>query len=390
MDEIPEDLWSFSVPSLCSLQNNDISSSTLKMKLTNTTSELDFQRFLQEFSIDHDTYVSKPPSSIDNNQKMVAQCNSSPTKIGINNKEISSSTPTIRDPKEYETYLKHRLDKTCDKIKASIPTNNTSPQESTSTPHESNRNLGSQSSTERPTEYDLLSNVQGNKDDSASGRHQVDSGSSMPLQVMAPLQSEEQCSDELEEELVMTKHPYYNDAKKMRRLLQNRESARRSRKKKQVQENEIEKQVAELKADQDSKTKLVIELSHRFSEEVVNNRLLQAKIEILKAKIKMAEDTLKRVDNSMEKQQNLHFSMVASNMDPSFVLVQHDPHRQSCVLPSSNTYDMQSNKGYMHLSRCHEAADHTSEHSMDCLENSHRHIYLDENFESNHERRDKK
>ncbi|MBA0860138.1 hypothetical protein Goshw_014418 [Gossypium schwendimanii] len=85
------------------------------------------------------------------------------------------------------------------------------------------------------------------------------------------------------------------DAKRARRMLSNRESARRSRRRKQAQLNELEAQVGQLRVEHSTLLKRLTNMNHKYDEAAVDNRIMKADIETLRAKVKMAEETVKRV-----------------------------------------------------------------------------------------------
>lgn len=85
------------------------------------------------------------------------------------------------------------------------------------------------------------------------------------------------------------------DAKRARRMLSNRESARRSRRRKQAHLTELETQVSQLRGENSSLLERFSDISHKYNEAAVDNRVLKADVETLRAKVKMAEETVKRV-----------------------------------------------------------------------------------------------
>ncbi|MBA0680884.1 hypothetical protein Goari_012560 [Gossypium aridum] len=85
------------------------------------------------------------------------------------------------------------------------------------------------------------------------------------------------------------------DAKRVRRMLSNRESARRSRRRKQAHLTELETQVSQLRVENATLLKRLTDISQKYNESAVDNRVLKADVETLRAKVKMAEDSVKRI-----------------------------------------------------------------------------------------------
>eukprot|EP00252_Welwitschia_mirabilis_P007749 TRINITY_DN19418_c0_g1_i2.p1 TRINITY_DN19418_c0_g1~~TRINITY_DN19418_c0_g1_i2.p1 ORF type:complete len:216 (+),score=54.29 TRINITY_DN19418_c0_g1_i2:319-966(+) len=86
-----------------------------------------------------------------------------------------------------------------------------------------------------------------------------------------------------------------SDVKRMRRMISNRESARRSRRRKQAHLSDLEMQVAQLRVENASLFKRLTEMSQKYSEAAVDNRVLRADVEALRAKVKMAEEYVARI-----------------------------------------------------------------------------------------------
>ncbi|PKA63322.1 Light-inducible protein CPRF2 [Apostasia shenzhenica] len=82
-------------------------------------------------------------------------------------------------------------------------------------------------------------------------------------------------------------------------MLSNRESARRSRRRKQAHLSELEAQVSQLRVENSSLLKRLTDINQKYTEAAVDNRILKADVETLRAKVKMAEDTVKRVTASI-------------------------------------------------------------------------------------------
>ncbi|RID47093.1 hypothetical protein BRARA_I03719 [Brassica rapa] len=85
------------------------------------------------------------------------------------------------------------------------------------------------------------------------------------------------------------------DVKRARRMLSNRESARRSRRRKQEQMNEFDTQVNQLRAEHSTLLGRLGDMNQKYDAAAVDNRILRADIETLRTKVKMAEETVKRV-----------------------------------------------------------------------------------------------
>ncbi|KAL1212583.1 Basic leucine zipper 9 [Cardamine amara subsp. amara] len=85
-----------------------------------------------------------------------------------------------------------------------------------------------------------------------------------------------------------------NDHKRIRRMHSNRESARRSRKRKQEYLVDLESQVDSLKGDNSTLYKELIDATQQFRSAGTNNRILKSDVETLRVKVKLAEDLVAR------------------------------------------------------------------------------------------------
>jgi len=84
------------------------------------------------------------------------------------------------------------------------------------------------------------------------------------------------------------------DVKRMRRMVSNRESARRSRKRKQAHLVDLETQVDQLRGENASLFKQLTDANQQFTTAVTDNRILKSDVEALRVKVKLAEDTVAR------------------------------------------------------------------------------------------------
>ncbi|KAL0668975.1 hypothetical protein Bca4012_031679 [Brassica carinata] len=117
------------------------------------------------------------------------------------------------------------------------------------------------------------------------------------------------------------------DVKRARRMLSNRESARRSRRRKQEQMNEFDTQVGQLRGEHSTLLSRLSDMNHKCDAAAVDNRILRADIETLRTKVKMVEETVKRVTGVNP----LHWAR--PNMGTP---LNNTPSDSSRILPNSN------------------------------------------------------
>ncbi|KAM1032101.1 hypothetical protein ACFX13_036590 [Malus domestica] len=106
---------------------------------------------------------------------------------------------------------------------------------------------------------------------------------------------EDSDDDDLEGDIEINENMDPSGVKRARRMLSNRESARRSRRRKQAQMSELETQVGQLRVEHSGLLKRLTDVNQKYDNAAVDNRILRADIETLRAKVKMAEESVKRV-----------------------------------------------------------------------------------------------
>ncbi|XP_043714994.1 bZIP transcription factor RISBZ4 [Telopea speciosissima] len=84
------------------------------------------------------------------------------------------------------------------------------------------------------------------------------------------------------------------DLKRKRRMVSNRESARRSRRRKQEHLVELESQVDKLRGENASLYKKLNDATQQFHEAATDNRVFKSDVEALRVKVKLAEDMVAR------------------------------------------------------------------------------------------------
>ncbi|KAK4435664.1 Basic leucine zipper 9 [Sesamum alatum] len=84
------------------------------------------------------------------------------------------------------------------------------------------------------------------------------------------------------------------DTKRIKRMVSNRESARRSRRRKQAHLADLEQQAEQLRGEHASLFKQLADATQQFKDATTNNRVLKSDVEALRAKVKLAEDMVAR------------------------------------------------------------------------------------------------
>ncbi|XP_058770548.1 light-inducible protein CPRF2-like [Vicia villosa] len=294
VDEIPEHFWSPPIH----VSGDDESS-----KMSRSASEWAFQRFLQEASV---SATSPPPSSpladVDTQSKPTTIA---PMDAGVlSNGHPHPPPPVAVDSEEYRAVLKSKLNLACAAVamtRGSLPKS----QDPASFPEN-----GSQSSN--PTQVGSQPVFEGS---APSGNdppvlQDKDAKVSPAIPSIPPVQKKTVVAirpstsgssrdlsddDEAEGETDMNDNTDPADVKRVRRMLSNRESARRSRRRKQAHLTELETQVSQLRGENSSLVKRLSDVSQKYTDSAVDNRVLKADVETLRAKVKMAEETVKRI-----------------------------------------------------------------------------------------------
>ncbi|XP_051130063.1 basic leucine zipper 9-like [Andrographis paniculata] len=84
------------------------------------------------------------------------------------------------------------------------------------------------------------------------------------------------------------------EIKRIKRMVSNKLSARRSRKRKQEHLAELEQQVELLRGESESLYKQLADATQQYKDSTTNNRVLRSDVEALRAKVKLAEDMVTR------------------------------------------------------------------------------------------------
>ncbi|CAM8928731.1 unnamed protein product [Rhodiola kirilowii] len=324
--------------------------------MNRSSSEWAFQRFLDD--------VLKPQDS-DDNRNFQQQHNHVNHSNSGNSDEVveiskpvnsvstrtgSSSSSVSIKPDDYHAALKRQLDLACAAValsrKASVspePAASATALPADRLPRASFHVHGGSKATGPPKSLPL-----------AQTRVSVDFSASNDKAKLPAIQVKSSTSgssrdqsedDELDGEAETTENMGRTDDKRARRMLSNRESARRSRRRKQEHMSELETQAAQLKVEHSSLLKNLNESNQKYTEASVNLRVLKADVETLRAKVMMAEEKVKRLTGlntlqpfsdvqrlNMTFNSNLH-TTITNSMLPSTNHLTHLP----TALPARNS-----------------------------------------------------
>ncbi|KAJ0966436.1 hypothetical protein J5N97_027574 [Dioscorea zingiberensis] len=298
VDEISEPFWAPSpAPSAAEVAAG---AGAGRGPMNRSPSEWFFEKFLEEAAVRDSSLISSmktagnpsPNSDSNPNASVASSVVSSKGGGGGDVAEVKRQPQQAADlvedvdPGEYAALLKQKLDMYCAAVAmsrgssaklqdSSVADNSQASQVgSQATINEANAGGGIVGTPAVPVVQNSI--VQGKSANSGSSREQSD-------------------EDDLEGEAETNESMDNTDAKRVRRMLSNRESARRSRRRKQAHLSELETQVSQLRVDNSSLLKRLTDINQKYNEAAVDNRILKADVETLRAKVKMAEDSVKRV-----------------------------------------------------------------------------------------------
>ncbi|XP_026449871.1 light-inducible protein CPRF2-like [Papaver somniferum] len=300
--------------STTTMDDDDLS---MKNQMMNrSSSEWTFQKFLQE--AETHTLPSSSSSVTNNNEEVVeikepVILNPPPNHSQPSDLSANGSVPI--DSEEYQTILKRRLEMACAAVAlsrassaksqdfSSVAYNGSPTQASGTTQLASSQasgttQMGSQAAGKGPGH-----GISMEQDKAVKGPLGIPAlpavlqkKSGVQIGRTTSISSREQSEDDdLDGETEITDNMDPADVKRVRRMLSNRESARRSRRRKQAHLSELETQVAQLRVENSSLLKRLTDISQKYNEAAVDNRILKADVETLRAKVKMAEETVKQV-----------------------------------------------------------------------------------------------
>ncbi|EPS70646.1 hypothetical protein M569_04111 [Genlisea aurea] len=261
------------------------------LRMSRSSSEWLFQRYLQE---------AASPSDRDSEALRTEEAVETKEDFGVRNDRLPTDIPA--DSEQYQAFLKSRLDLACAAVALNWGANGKA-QDSAPAASE----VGSQASNSSQIKANGWDSLKSQDKDHVAAPAGASAVAAMSRKSGAQVRSttsgssgEQSDDDDAEGETETTQNMDPADAKRMRRyrnisMLSNRESARRSRRRKQAHLSDLETQVSQLRFENSSLLKRLTDISQKYNEAAVDNRVLKADVETLRAKVRMAEETVKRV-----------------------------------------------------------------------------------------------
>ncbi|ESW16821.1 hypothetical protein PHAVU_007G187400 [Phaseolus vulgaris] len=301
VDEISDHFWpSPPIP---------VSAADEASKMSRSASEWAFQRFLQEASAPSppspSSAATAAPAAPSDVVLVEIDDHPKPAPAPPLNAAVLPNTPAPvpLDSDEYQAFLKSKLNLACAAVAMTRASLAKSQEpipfvDGGSQPIDPSQ-VGSQTTSKAsiPSGNDP-SNLQDKDTNVPVGMPSIPSMQKKPVVAVRPStsgSSRELSDDEDAEGETSMNDMDPADAKRVRRMLSNRESARRSRRRKQAHLTDLETQVSQLRGENSTLLKRLTDVSQKYSESAVDNRVLKADVETLRAKVKMAEETVKRI-----------------------------------------------------------------------------------------------
>ncbi|XP_068634301.1 light-inducible protein CPRF2-like [Aristolochia californica] len=275
-------------------------------KMNRSSSEWTFQKFLQEASAAEDPSVSAAVESSSPGNDVIGDYEvveiKEPPPPSRPQQPSNLSQDDLLDAEEYQARLKRQLNLACAAVVmargGSVKSQDSAPAADKGSPLSD----GSQLTSQVPIK--ASGGGSSNTQDKAITGGLIGIPTLPIIQKNAAVQirpttsgsSREQSEDDDNDPETETNEAGVpTDAKRVRRMISNRESARRSRRRKQAHLSELETQVGQLRVENSALHKRLTDVGQKCNEAAVDNRVLKADVETLRAKVKMAEDTVKRV-----------------------------------------------------------------------------------------------
>ncbi|KAJ0262325.1 Basic-leucine zipper domain-containing protein [Hirschfeldia incana] len=274
--------------------------------MARSQSEWAFQMLLEEMSVpvpagssisssssmvtDNSIGRSSPPQQIQSEPSVTKPEEPSSDNNNVRRAPPPSSYVDEMDPDRYQAILKSKLELACAAALA-LRVSNVMPEDSSASSG-NQKQVSPVGSQTQGTVAAQMSPAVSSVSDTPSLHTQLQREIQSRL---AAAGSDESDDEDPDGETVTTVNADPTDVKRARRMLSNRESARRSRRRKQEHMSGLDSQVAQLRGEHSTLLKRLGDMNQKFNNAVVDNRVLKADIETLRTKVKMAEDTVKRM-----------------------------------------------------------------------------------------------